>query len=88
VKLPEGASLQADLLPSVIPEGRYAVFQAEGPDHSLLGQYLEFFTGWMPLSGYEPDNFPIVEHYLPASRPEYLHVELWAKIRPLTSHFL
>ena len=85
VSLPEGASVNLDLLKTVIPAGRYAIFPVEGPEHSILGQYLEFYTVWMPQSGYEPDNFPVVERYLPSSEPGYLYVELWAKINPLTS---
>ena len=85
VKLPADASENLDLLKTVIPEGRFAIFPVEGPEHSILGQYLEFYTVWMPQSGYEPDNFPVVERYLPSSEPGYLRAELWAKITPLTS---
>ena len=84
VSLPIGASGNIDLLKTVIPAGRYAIFPVEGPDHSILGQYLEFYIVWMPQSGYEPDNFPVVERYLPSDEPGYVYAELWAKITPLT----
>jgi len=70
-----------------IPAGRYAIFPAEGPEDSILNQYLEFYTGWMPQSGYEPDNFPVLEHLLPTCEIGYIQVELWAKIKPITSIF-
>lgn len=85
VNLPEGASVNIDLSKSCIPAGVYATFPVEGPDHSILDQYLEFYSVWMPLSGYEPDNFPVVERYLPSTVPGYVSAELWAKIIPLSS---
>jgi len=66
-----------------VPPGRYAVFTVEGPEASILGQYLEFYTVWMPQSGYEPDHFPVLEHYLPPFREGLIRVELWAKINRL-----
>lgn len=83
VSLPKDTDANLDLLKTVIPAGHYAIFPVEGPEHSILDQYLEFYTVWMPQSGYEPDNFPIVEHYLPTSQPGYVYVELWAKVVPL-----
>lgn len=80
--LPAGAA--APPLPSVrVASGCFAIYPVEGPEPSILSQYLEFFTLWMPQSGYEPANFPVLEHYLPGSSPGHLRAELWAKIQPI-----
>ncbi len=71
-------------LPSVqVPGGPFAIYQVEGPEESILGQYLEFYTLWMPHSGFEPADYPILEHYLPGTRPGHIRAELWVKIRPV-----
>lgn len=86
VSLPAGVTANLDLPKTVIPAGVFAVFSVEGPDHSILGQYLEFLTLWMPQSGYVPDNFPMVEHYLPATGSGYVVAELWVKLTQLSIH--
>ncbi len=86
VTLPGGPPANLDLAKTTVPRGRYAVFPVEGPEDAILGKYLEFYTVWMPQSGYEPDDFPVLEHYLDACRPGYIVVELWAKIKRLPSN--
>lgn len=83
VQLPEDQAIDLGLPTTTIPAGRYAIFPAEGPDHAILGQYLEFYTIWMTQSGYEPDNFPVVERYLSCTETGYLHTELLTKLTPL-----
>ena len=83
VCLPENAAVNLGLPKAVIPAGVFVTFPVEGPDHSILSQYLEFYTVWMPQSGYEPDNFPVIEHYPLATDPGYVVAELWVKILPL-----
>lgn len=84
VSVPEGHATKLALPRTTLPAGRYAVYPVEGPEDSILPQYLEFYTVWMPQSGYEPDNFPVVEHYLPPFDYGHIKVELWAKINRLT----
>ncbi|MFA9462451.1 AraC family transcriptional regulator [Thiohalorhabdus sp. Cl-TMA] len=81
VALPAG--VEAPLPKVGVPGGFFAIYPVEGPEASLLGQYLELYTLWMPQSGYEPADFPVLERYLPDSRPGYLYAELWAKVHPL-----
>lgn len=83
VKLPAGVAVRLNLPQLVIPAGEFATFPVAGPDHSILSQYLEFYSVWLPQSGYEPDNFPVVERYLPATSPGYVAAELWTKLAPL-----
>lgn len=80
IALPKNRDVDLSLAKVTIPSGRYAIFPVEGPEESILDQYLEFYTVWMPQSGYEPDNFPVLDHYLPTSQKGRVSVELWAKI--------
>lgn len=83
LQLPDNDMSRIKLPKTTIPSGQYAIFPVKGPGNSILNQYLEFYTVWMPSSGYEPDDFPVLEHYLPDCTEDCLCVELWAKIRPL-----
>ncbi len=81
ISLPHNKAVQISLPKVVIPAGRYAIFPVDGPEDAILDQYLEFYTVWLPQSGYEADQFPVLEHYLVSCREGNLAVELWAKIR-------
>lgn len=83
VSLPAASPSKLPLAKTTVPGGRYAVFPVEGPEDSVLEQYLEFYTVWMPQSGYVPDDFPVLEHYLDGCRAGHIVVELWAKIKRL-----
>ena len=67
-----------------IPSGRYVTYRVQGPESSILAKYLEFCTVWLPGSGYEWDNFPVVEHYPDQSCEGSITAELWAKVICLT----
>ncbi len=84
VALPQGQDIDLSLAKVEIPAGRYAILPVEGQKNSILDQYLEFYTVWMPQSGYEPDNFPTLEHYMPGCDENWVSVELWAKITRLS----
>ncbi len=84
IALPQNRDVELSLAKVIIPSGRYAIFPVEGPEESILDQYLQFYTVWMPQSGYEPDNFPVLEHYLPTTKEGSVAVELWAKITRLS----
>lgn len=83
VALPEKAAPMPSLPRLAIPGGKVALYQVEGPEASILPQYLEFYTHWMPYSGFEPTDYPIIEHYLPGCRPGHIRVQLWVKVRPM-----
>lgn len=84
IAIPKDVERTLNLACTVIPAGRYAVFSVTGPEDSILSQYLEFYTVWMPQSGYEPANFPVVEHYVGPFQEELLSVELWAQVNRLS----
>lgn len=83
VALPESVAPRLSLPRLAIPGGNFAIYQVEGPEASILPQYLEFYTHWMPHSGLEPADYPIIEHYLPGCHPGYIRAELWARVQPI-----
>lgn len=65
-----------------IPEGRYAIAYYKGPGDKVSDFYMELYSGWMPSSGFEPDNFPPVAHYLNDSRVDgYVEMEVHIKVK-------
>ncbi|WP_444996720.1 AraC family transcriptional regulator [Aliikangiella sp. IMCC44359] len=69
---------------SIIPQGQYAVLYYKGsPDETLTAQ-LSIYSDWLPNSGFEPDNFPMLEHYLNDARVDgYLEMEIYVKLKEL-----
>ena len=65
------AEVPEDLETRVVPAGRYAVMRYTGPYASMHAAYLWLYGQWLPTSGHEPRNHPVVEEYLtdPATTP-------------------
>lgn len=69
---------------SEIPAGQYAVLYYKGnPDETLKAQ-MSIYSDWLPDSGFEPDNFPLLENYLNDVRADgYLEMEIYVKLKSL-----
>lgn len=74
--------------------GKYAVFHYQGTPEEVQRFHLSLYAKWLPYSGYEPDGFPLIEHYhQPFSednrdsqhRPIRLDIEIWLKVKKLKS---
>lgn len=46
-----------------VPGGRYAVSRFRGTAHEIQGAWDRVFAGWLPDSGYQPDDRPCMEVY-------------------------
>ena len=66
-----GTKIPHDLVERRVPAGRYAIMRYVGPYSSMHAAYLWLYGRWLPSSGEEPRDHPIVEEYLtdPASTP-------------------
>ena len=66
-----GTRIPHDLAERLVPAGRYAIMRYVGPYSSMHVAYLWLYGQWLPSSGEEPRDHPIVEEYLtdPASTP-------------------
>ena len=66
-----GTKIPHDLTERMVPAGRYAIMRYIGPYSSMHDAYRWLYGRWLPSSGEEPRDYPIVEEYLtdPATTP-------------------
>ncbi len=71
---------------SVIPSGKYAIAYYKGDGDKVSNFYMELYSNWLPSSGFEPDNFPPVAHYLNDSRQDgFVEMEERIKLKAMTT---
>jgi len=69
---------------SEIPKGKYAVLYFKGAPEQTIKAQLSIYSDWLPNSGFEPDNFPLLEHYLNDARVDgYIEMEIHVKLKQL-----
>lgn len=69
---------------SEIPAGKYAVLYYKGSPEETLNAQLSIYSDWLPNSGFEPDDFPLLENYLNDVRADgYLEMEIYVKLKGL-----
>jgi AraC family transcriptional regulator len=70
-----------------IPPGRYAVCDFVGTAHEIEAAWDRVYAGWLPGSGYQPDDRPCVEVYRGdpsvTGKPGVFRCELCVPVRPL-----
>ena len=66
-----GMRIPHGLAERIVPAGRYAIMRYIGPYSSMHAAYLWLYGQWLPSSGEEPRDHPIIEEYLtdPAPTP-------------------
>ncbi len=86
ITVPEGTPAEGEIGRMAIPGGRNAVARFEiTPDH-FGDAWNAVYGGWLPESGYQPDERPSFEVHLndPEQHPEGKHiVEIHAPVKPL-----
>jgi len=69
---------------SEIPAGKYAVLYYKGSPEETLKAQMSIYSDWLPDSGFEPDDFPMLENYLNDARVDgYLEMEIYVKLKSL-----
>lgn len=67
---------------SILPGGTYAVLYVKGDSQDVIKAQMSLFSHWLPVSGYEPDSFPMMERYLNDVRKDgYIELEIMLKIK-------
>ncbi|MFJ9451754.1 GyrI-like domain-containing protein [Herbaspirillum sp. NPDC101397] len=69
-----------------IPAGCYASHALIGPYTQINATISALYSLWLPYSGYEPDDRPLLEVYRNSPRdtaPEQLHTDLLIPVRPI-----
>jgi len=69
---------------SVIPSGKYAIAYFKDDGDKISPFMTEICSHWFPDSGFEPDDYPVVFHYLNDSREDgYVEMEVYIKVKDL-----
>lgn len=86
VTVPAGTVPEHEIGVMSLPQGRYAVATFEVPTQAIPGAWQALKAGWLPSSGYQPDDRPCFERVLrsPREHPQGLHhFEIYFPVRPL-----
>lgn len=69
---------------SEIPKGKYAVLYYKGNPEETIQAQLSIYSDWLPNSGFEPDDFPMLERYLNDARIDgYVEMEIHVKLKEI-----
>ncbi len=68
-----------------LPKGDYAVIYVKGSAEDVNQAQMSLFSNWLPSSGYEPDDLPMLERYLNDVRLEgVIESEIMLKLKQLS----
>ncbi len=78
-------SQASELAPIEVAGGRYAQHTLTGPYTQINAAISALYAAWLPQSGFEPDDRPVIEVYHPPfdTRPQDLRTDLLIPIRDL-----
>lgn len=80
----EGVTVNAPFELAEIPNGKYAVLYYKGPVEETINAQLSIYSDWLPDSGFEPDNYPLMERYLNDAREDgYVEMEIFVKLKEI-----
>jgi AraC family transcriptional regulator len=80
----EDVHIQLPFSQSEIPKGKYAILYFKGSPEETIKAQLSIYSDWLPDSGFEPDNFPMLERYLNDARVDgYVEMEIHVKLKEM-----
>lgn len=86
IEINDDVNISAPYTESTIPGGKYAIAYYKGDSDKVSNFYMELYSAWLPNSGFEPDNYPPVAHYLNDSRIDgFVEMEVYIKVMALPS---
>ena len=86
ITVPPDTKVDGDVGKMDLPAGQYAVARVEVAEDEFQGAYDAIYGGWLPESGYQPDDRPCYEIYQndPKQHPEGKHItDICIPVRPL-----
>jgi len=84
IEIDSGVKVLEPFLKQIIPSGKYAIAHYKGDGDKVSNFYMELYSNWLPSSGFEPDDYPPVAHYLNDSRKEgFVEMEICIKLKQL-----
>lgn len=85
VVIDSSVEVKAPFRTSTLPAGKYAVLRVKGNDEQLNNARLALYAEWFPGSGFEPDNFPLLERYHNDVREDgFVDLEIHIKLKSLS----
>jgi AraC family transcriptional regulator len=85
ITVPPDTKVDGEIGKSVIPAGKYAVAHFELDPDQYADAWSTIYGGWLPESGYQPDDRPGFELYLnnPDNHPEHkCAVDIYVAVKP------
>jgi AraC family transcriptional regulator len=86
ITVPADTQVDGEVGKATIPAGKYAIAHFEINPERYGDAWNAVYGGWLPESGYQPDDRPCFELYLnnPEEHPEGKHiVDIYVAVRPL-----
>lgn len=86
ISVPENTEVGGEIGRMTVSGGKYAVARFECGADGYPDAWKSFYGGWLPESGYQPDDKPPFELYLndPKEHPENKHIfEIWMPVKPM-----
>ena len=86
ITVPEDTQVEGEIGKAKIPAGKYAVAHFEITPDQYQDAWNAVYGGWLPESGYQPEDGPCYELYLndPKEHPEGKHlVDICIPVKPL-----
>jgi AraC family transcriptional regulator len=86
ITVPEDTQVEGEIGKAKIPAGKYAVAHFEITPDQYQEAWNAIYGGWLPESGYQPEDGPCYEVYLsdPKQHPEGKHVvDICVPLKPL-----
>jgi len=86
ITVPEDTQVEGEIGKAKIPAGKYAVAHFEITPDQYQDAWNAVYGGWLPDSGYQPEDGPCYELYLndPKQHPEAKHVvDICVPVKPL-----
>ena len=86
ITIPLDTQVDGEIGKATIPAGKYAIAHFEITPDQYGDAWNAVYGGWLPESGYQPDDRPCFELYLkdPKEHPEGKHVvDIYAPVKPM-----
>jgi len=86
ISVPPDTQVGGEIGKATIPAGKYAIGHFEIAPDQYGNAWNAVYGGWLPESGYQPDDRPCFELYLndPKQHPEGKHVvDIYAPVKPM-----
>jgi AraC family transcriptional regulator len=82
IVIDDNINVNSPFIASEIPKGKYAVLYFKGPPEEAINAQLSIYSDWLPNSGFEPDDFPMLENYLNDARIDgHLEMNIYVKLK-------